>query len=431
MHVQPISRKSFYNKITKLLYLTIPFFISISLLFIGCECKDNSPPNSPPKVASNATGSTPSAFSTDATPCSDSSSGVDATLLTGASSFHVSKNGSTANTNPNVVTNQPPIFFLAHGWNDTPDRFDSFQKKLLEKFPDSKVILSSSVTQEETFSLSIEQQAKKCHTEFLKRTSTIPNAKERPIILIGHSQGGLRVSALAPKLQEAGYKVKIVGINTPFEGVPLLRFKDCASLLQHVKTYVEQKGEAGQQACYLIDRLITALNSSDPKALSSFLQFLQPPGLQDLVEGSAALRDIHAKLVKLNIPKLAIGGVYSNLLSELLNKFINKEKNKLSAETDDILDQFLDFSQFIEGLLTPLLDNLYTNLIVGKENVDQSHDGFVPLYSQLGSATLEKSPNYHQVTIHNTAHISIDDFGIIGTLDSPEALDEIQKFVER
>ncbi|WP_243516867.1 MULTISPECIES: hypothetical protein [unclassified Candidatus Cardinium] len=234
MHVQPISRKSSYNKITKLLYLTIPFFISISLLFIGCECKDNSPPNSPPKVASNATGSTPSTDATDAALCSDPSGGADTTLLTSANSFNRSKDDSTANPNPNVVTSQPPIFFLAHGWNDTPDRFDSFQKKLLEKFPDSKVIPSSSVTQEATSSLSIEKQVEKCHKEFLEKISTIPDAKQRPIILIGHSQGGLRVSALAPKLQEAGYKVKVVGINTPFEGIPLLRFKDKDSLSQYV-----------------------------------------------------------------------------------------------------------------------------------------------------------------------------------------------------
>ncbi|WP_243516864.1 MULTISPECIES: hypothetical protein [unclassified Candidatus Cardinium] len=153
-------------------------------------------------------------------------------------------------------------------------------------------------------------------------------------------------------------------------------------------------------------------------------QLVKQPGLQDLVEGSPALLDIRARLLKLNIPMLGIGGVC--FLSKLLNKLILE-----SLESkDELTSELLVFISLITPI-TPYLDNLFTKLIVGKENVDQSHDFIIPLYSQLGTTTLAKSPNYHAVTIANTTHISSDDFGITGTLDSPETLVKIEEFVKR
>ncbi|WP_243518195.1 MULTISPECIES: hypothetical protein [unclassified Candidatus Cardinium] len=389
MKFQPISRKVFCNKITKLLYLAIPIFLSISLLFIGCDCKNDTLPDVEKSYSDS----------------SDSSSW---------------QNHDTANSNTlDVVQNQRPIFFLAHGLGDTASCFNFLVSELPKKCPGAWIILSKSV-EGKTHSLSIEEQAEQCHKEFSSEVSDISDAKQRPIILIGHSQGGLRVSALAPKLEKEGYNVKIVGINTPFEGAPLLRFENETSLKQYIRDRLNSvcpsllRSSLTNIMNHAADQLVAFVT----QCFGEYDVISKEPGVKDLKLGNSFFRRLQSKLSRANIPILAIAGAVDS-------------KIKIDLSTIFGID-LPDQAKFFNFNLNDCLKNVLADVLVGQTNhSDKRHDCTLPVYSQHGSNTIAKSQNYYKVTIDNTVHISNFIPGITGTLDSPQTVAEIQQFAKR
>ena len=136
------------------------------------------------------------------------------------------------------------------------------------------------------FETGIEEQSKEVFRKIIKEYKN-----DIPIVLVGHSQGGLRAYRVALMLKEAGYTVIcVVTVVTPWKGIALL-------------------GDVRRSVT------LGCLNSSWGKKLGikeAIIKRLQNggQGLADMKPGSKFLKGISAALRSNEIPILAIGAYY-------------------------------------------------------------------------------------------------------------------------
>ena len=165
---------------------------------------------------------------------------------------------------------------------------------------------------------------------FRKIIEEYENDKDIPIVLVGHSQGGLRAYRVALMLKEAGYTVIcVVTVVTPWKGIALL-------------------GDVRRSVT------LGCLNSSWGKKLGikeAIIKRLQNggQGLADMKPGSKFLEGISAALRSNEIPILAIGAYYkmgAQKTSYLMMGLIGKKKHDTLISLDSQLANNITKSNF-------------------------------------------------------------------------------------
>ncbi|MGI2262159.1 esterase/lipase family protein [Candidatus Cardinium hertigii] len=282
-----------------------------------------------------------------------------------------------------------PLIVLFHGLGGDVSSFKTLQEALENEFGKDSVVALDYITKEQTLLYSIKEQSNKCFGKLSKKE---PNLKNRPTLLIGHSQGGLRAYRMFHEYKDILNVKGIITLATPWEGAPVI---DTVKRLNQLDTITGIKNEAlyvryftppvlndmyrlsysmGQPTNWIEQELVSRLEKFP--ALEVFV------GCYDLKPGSTFLEWIQDKLPEEEVPILAIGGGLSDF-----KIFLPKESSYESS---------YDFKD---------LNTAWGKIIVGEADLDliDKHDMIVPLYSQLALHITNKE-NFKRKVIEDALH---------------------------
>jgi pimeloyl-ACP methyl ester carboxylesterase len=261
---------------------------------------------------------------------------------------------------------------LLHALWSTASCFQEAKQKLAANLPKDVEIIS--LTEPETSSKSIAQQAVRLKEALLARSMDRANYE---LILLGHSQGGLRGYQF---YQEFGEQFDIKGLitmGTPWEGAPTAKItKETtnAYLNSLVVHYCLKGGE------YFWPRARPLTPEVIDMAFDKYLP-THEPGVQDLVPNSAFLRNVATSLEDNQLPILAIAGSNSNVKEVLL---------------DDAT-----YMRYIRRVPAGILNAAYAYIIA--KQMWGKHDMAVPLASQLAQNT-RKGTSFESHTVLDSIH---------------------------
>lgn len=268
--------------------------------------------------------------------------------------------------------NSDQLIVLFHGLANKAASFDSMKKGLEQAFPSASVLALTSVEGVQSLNLSIKEQAEICFQELESKVADIGC---KSIILIGHSQGGVRAYAFL-KQYEHLLKVKgLIALATPWEGVPGTRV-DTEMLSQYLTGPVLRDLQVlslslGHPADTLAGQFMVEVQTNQ-----NMCRF---PGAKDLKVGSNFLSEVQKMLPYEKTAILSIGGGKSDFRSLIQNK---KVKHSFNA-----------------------LNSMYTLFIAGETRLNRSHDMMVPLYSQHALNIVPKGKkNFKRVFIKDVFH---------------------------
>ena len=282
-----------------------------------------------------------------------------------------------------------PLIVLFHGLGGNVSSFKILQEALEHEFGKGSVVALDYITQEQTVLYTIKEQSNKCFNKLSEEKLDLQN---RPTLLIGHSQGGLRAYKMFHAYKDNLNVKGIITLATPWEGAPVL---DTIERLNQSDPDTGIKNEAlyasyftppvvndmrrlsysmGQPAEWIEQQLVSKLKNV--QVLPVYV------GGYDLQPGSVFLQWIQDTLPEEELPILAIGGALSDF-----KNFIPK---------DSIYESSYDFKD---------LNAAWDKIIVGKENIDflYKHDMIVPLYSQLAWHITDKE-NFKRKIIEDAMH---------------------------
>lgn len=267
--------------------------------------------------------------------------------------------------------NTKPLIVLFHGLGADAFSFDTLKKEFMQAFPHASVIALTSVAEGRTALLSIKEQGTQCFKELLHK---IPRLRNRPILLVGHSQGGLRAYSMFDQYKDMLYVKGIITLATPWEGTPILNANQGLLSKYCTKPVLND-----------MCRLSSGMGK-DPnwieQWLRSMLEMLKVSllnvGCSDLKPGSAFLTQVKNALPKEEVPILAVGGGQNDF-----KIFLTKKSNH-------------DFKY---------LNNAWTKIIVGTTDLTHRHDMIVPLYSQHALNIMpETHKNFKRLFIQDALH---------------------------
>ena len=290
---------------------------------------------------------------------------------------------------------------LLHGLNRISFDFQIMKKRLAEAFPKATIIALESVNKDitkkgslylsPTVTLSIEEQADKAYQEIKEKLG-----KNKKMVIIGHSQGGLRGFALAKnhakKLSnEAKIDIKkLITIGTPWKGAPVIQHicnqaemeKTLTAFKPTLKKIDERFPGHIQHHILKLPKTIEMINRTFPFLYRNFAKNLidgKILGSADLKPDSDFIRNYVGKNLKnFTIPISAIAGVLTDF-SQIFDHFTS----------DDITQSELE-----------KLNHIYARLIGG--SADCEHDMLLPVDTQQAIG-VEKN-NFECIKIMGTCH---------------------------
>ncbi|AWN81539.1 esterase/lipase family protein [Candidatus Cardinium hertigii] len=264
------------------------------------------------------------------------------------------------------------LIVLLNGLCDKVSTFDTVKQKLEKAFPSASIIALTSTEGMLSVMLSIKEQAK---AAFQELTDKVNDIQSKSIVLIGHSQGGLRAYALL-KQYETLLNIKgLITLATPWEGAHGTKV-DGSMLKQHLtKAVLNDLRMLALNLGYPSDMLINQLNITIQK--NQELLFL--PGAKDLKMDSLFLDEIKKTLLHEKVPIWAIGGIQNDFGALLPRKI----KHRFIA-----------------------LNSMYTFFIVGQDALNTAyHDMKIPLASQHARNFVPQSKkNFKRIKIRNVFH---------------------------
>ncbi|CDG49963.1 esterase/lipase family protein [Cardinium endosymbiont of Bemisia tabaci] len=288
-----------------------------------------------------------------------------------------------------------PLIVLFHGLGADASSFSMLKKQLEQTFPSASVVALTSIPKEKTALYSIKEQGNKCFTDLSDSINL-----QRPTLLIGHSQGGLRAYNMFDQYKDKLNVKGIITLATPWEGAPIL---DTIDRLNQLDRITKVKNEAlyleyftlpvlndmctlsysmGQPTNWIEQELVCRLENL---VVSEVIA-----GCYDLKPGSIFLNSIQDTLSEEEVPILAIGGGLSDF-----KIFLPKESSYESS---------YDFKH---------LNSAWTKIIVGETDLGETdldvkdkHDMIVPLYSQLAWHITNKG-NFKRKIIEDALHSKI------------------------
>ena len=266
---------------------------------------------------------------------------------------------------------------LLHGLWSKASCFQGAEQKLKASLPKDIAIISW--TEYETSSRSIAQQATRLKEALLARGMGKDNYE---LILLGHSQGGLRGYKL---YQEFGKQFDIKGLitmGTPWEGVPTATItkETISAYLNSLFVYYFLKGGG-----YFWPRVRQLTPETINAAFDKYFP-THEPGVQDLVPNSTFLRNVATSLGDNQLPILAIAGSNGNVKEVLLDN--------------------TTYARYVRGLPTGVINAAYAYIIA--KQIWGKHDMAVPLASQLAQNT-RKNDFFASYIVPDSIHDSPPD----------------------
>ena len=277
----------------------------------------------------------------------------------------------------NLPTKKKAIILL-HGLWATGACFQKTKQQLQARLPEDIEIIV--LTESENTSLSITQQAARLKDTLLAKGI---NKESYELILLGHSQGGLRGYQF---YQEFGEQFDIKGLitmGTPWEGIPT-----AAITKERVNAYLNNLA-----ADYFLGT-VEYFRPSSRELISEFVENFfdafrtHEPGVQDLVPKSKFLQQVAASLGKNKLPILAIAGS-----SDDFAKIVLTDQDYV-AYVKDLKDLPLSVFKYILNLL-------YSGIVTGQPG--ERHDMAVSVSSQLAD-NIPKSGHFITYTVLNIVH---------------------------
>ena len=271
-----------------------------------------------------------------------------------------------------------PSVVLLHGLGEDSKSFD-FMKDELTKAKDvvNKVY---AIETDKTYENSISEQADALFDEIKKQKLT-----KQPILLIGHSQGGLRGYELIRRHGKDLNILALVTIGTPWEG---------ALVLNNMT-----------EAQSLVNDLPPALNFLK-SAIDQYENFETKPGVKDMVPASDFLKNIEASLATNQTPIVAIAGI---------------------LPTDQITT-LLSATGLDASTIQPMIQQ-FGNIVAGGEK----HDGLLSVSSQAAK-NYNNKPAFTAIEVDGLVHApSFPLMGMgsdLGELSNPIVAQEIIKYLK-
>lgn len=263
------------------------------------------------------------------------------------------------------------VIVLLHGLGAKASHLQKIEQQLGATLPSD--IESVSLTELETASQPITQQAARLKEVLLAKRM---NRDSYELILLGHSQGGLRGYKL---YQEFGTQFDIKGLitmGTPWEGVP-------TAMITKEKVDAYLNSSAGY---YFLDT-VEYFWPSSKQLIAEFVDKIfdkfstHEPGVQDLVPNSTLLQNIATILEDSQLPILAIAGSNCDFKKVLL-------ANTVYAGYARVLPSFI-------------LNSLYSAIITGR--IWERHDMAISVASQLAYNT-PKNDNFSTYIVLDAIH---------------------------
>lgn len=301
--------------------------------------------------------------------------------------------------------NKPKTIVLLHDLSGTVDHFRRMQLVLKWCFPDASILVPRASS---TLLHTIDQQA--AYT-FAQLCDTYGVNAEEPLVLIGHSQGGLRGHAL---LRNFGDKLNIKGLitlSTPWEGAPviacapealqdflsLLRKSKLPALIQAAKRFKDTSA-LPLSATYMADAL---------EKLYERTKAAEHLGILDMKPGSDFLHTTAQHMGVNTTPILALAGGPSNLVGALLPR--------MSKPAQHIMNRLQ--RKYMESIVP----------IIGAAD----HDLVVPVYSQVAQNIAPQGVSIVRQTIAGAIHSHAPGIQFKNAItEHPTALARIIDFVE-
>jgi len=282
----------------------------------------------------------------------------------------------------------------------------------------------TSVSAEKTFSKGITEQADLIAMEIRNTLQkSFPNKDEYkniPIILISHSQGGLRGYAIIMKYLEEFNIIGLIAIASPLQGAPAVKTLE-SGFDDFFKKYVlespkyESSGPSDKFKTWINTQPGTAyMKPRIEKIMKSFIPAGQP-GVADMIPGSTFLSNMASSLSKNEVPIMLICGKVDNFNAA----DVSIKGQKLEADMKTAAGVgYSDIGGYEDLLkvLSPVLAE------IGTKDMGTDYDAVVPLRSQ----SLEDVKDKKNVEVHiidNVNHGSI--------LASKDTLSYIADFVKR
>lgn len=297
------------------------------------------------------------------------------------------------------------LFVLFHGLCHNADSFQDLQRRLQKALPTATVLALSCVEGKGSLSFSIEEQAKMCFQELMEK---VEHAAQKSIILIGHSQGGMRAYAFLKQYRSQLNVKGLVSLATPWEGAPGARVDEkmlSENLTDAVEADLQQLStHLGHPTDALKTRLVLEIQNNQ--------MMCQYPGAKDLIIGSPFLSNVQQMLPQEPVAILAIAGGQSDFGALFAPKGV--------SHSFEALNQLYAF--FTTG---------------NKRGVNASHDMWIPCASQLAQTIVKKrKKNFQRLCIKDAFH-SAQVWGIIpvpkqkNILTHPQVFKAITQFAKK
>jgi pimeloyl-ACP methyl ester carboxylesterase len=288
---------------------------------------------------------------------------------------------------PSQPTDAPSpskVIIVLNGLWQNPDTFNGTIQSLSTTFAaEGFEVQIHKLIEVRTSERSITDQATYAFSEIQKYYSG-PNYE---IILIGHSQGGLRGAKILALNEEAKNPLNIKGLitlATPWKGAHITTITPARikRLLQEtsIKKILKLAGAITE-----ID-LKSFIDDAQKQLLSPGYYPTDQPGVQDMNPENRTrsfLKDIKKSMEHNDIPVLAIAGWYKDKVTTLL------PSSTLFADAEE--DVICSCVRMIEKFPPSLVNQAYTRIFVGSSK----HDMVVPLNSQLAKGFANKHIERH------------------------------------
>ncbi|MGI2298688.1 esterase/lipase family protein [Candidatus Cardinium hertigii] len=325
---------------------------------------------------------------------------------------------------PKVEEHKQAIVLL-HGLHRLSYDFAKMQAVLKEKFPHATILASASLNKDSnkkgvldsfdspTTSLCIKVQAEAVYEEIKKM---LPGTH---IVIVGHSQGGLRGFALVKeyrsRLKQEGININhLITIGTPWKGAPVMHhIKNINHFQQEFKkiepTLDRVEKNYGKDVIKYFFKFMPGLAQKWPSLYSATVTYFIKkicPGAAALQPDSGFIRDYVALgLQEIDIPITAIAGILNDF-SKLFDSFPSIDSKELHT-----------------------LNATYARLISGNENFE--HDMLLPVDTQHAKGWTKS--NFKRITVYGACHgnkVGIPVKQGISELNNNEVIQKVVESIE-
>lgn len=284
------------------------------------------------------------------------------------------------NNSPNSSkdsTSQKPVIVLMHGLNSSPVVFADMKQALERAFPGVRVLL---LEEKETERKSISEQAERAYAQLQEAGVD----SKQPMIVAGHSLGGLVAYKMAIKYQEELKVEGVATVGTPWGGATAMKNTELLEALDRVSFSDETQLLAG----------VISLILEEAKKLKNLA-----PGVADMHPDGKFIGEIRRALLNNDYPMLVIAGDQGDILESIYNKILTM--SGLTSVEVPIRERIDYLPHILGGIFS---GKRLADMEVAPDNYEP-HDLLLTVGSQRAEGIDAK--NLERVTVQGALHILV------------------------